>query len=88
MVLRFLLLSLLLTLALRMIGQLIEAFREGMRGEAPRGTRPPQRGIQMARDPVCGTFVIPDRAVSTSVGRETIYFCSTACRDKYRAKTA
>jgi YHS domain-containing protein len=87
--LRFLLLSLLLTIAARMVGRLFDEFLQGMRGDAPRGTRvPPQRGIQMARDPVCGTFVVPERAVSASVGRETVYFCSTACRDKYRAKTA
>ena len=45
-------------------------------------------GVQMARDPVCGTFVVPDGTLSVSVGRERMYFCSPACRDKYRAKTA
>jgi YHS domain-containing protein len=86
---RFLLLSLLLALALRVVGRLIDEFTRGMRGEAPRaGRRPPQRGIQMARDPICGTFVVPERAISVNVGRETVYFCSTACRDKYNAKTA
>ena len=45
-------------------------------------------GVQMARDPVCGTFVVPDRATSITVGRDQIYFCSASCRDKYRAKTA
>ena len=42
----------------------------------------------MARDPVCGTFVIPDAAVSIADGRQRIYFCSTKCRDQYRARTA
>jgi YHS domain-containing protein len=50
--------------------------------------RPPAQGVQMAKDPVCGTYVVPDRAVSMSTGRETVYFCSTTCRDKFRAKTA
>jgi YHS domain-containing protein len=45
----------------------------------------PRRGVQMVRDPVCGTFVVPDRALMLLVGRQPIYFCSTACRDKYRA---
>jgi YHS domain-containing protein len=40
----------------------------------------------MVRDPVCGTFVVPERAVSLSVGREIVYFCSVACRDAYRAR--
>ena len=87
--LRFILLSLLLTLAVRAIGRLFDAFMDGMRGgdAAPR-TRVPQRGVQMARDPVCGTFVVPERAVSSVIGRERVYFCSTACRDKYRVRTA
>ena len=48
----------------------------------------PERGIQMARDPVCGTFVVPDRAVVLADGRQQLYFCSTTCRDQYRARTA
>jgi YHS domain-containing protein len=48
----------------------------------------PDRGVPMVRDPVCGTFVLPERAVSLSDGRQHMYFCSTACRDKYRARTA
>jgi YHS domain-containing protein len=42
----------------------------------------------MARDPVCGTYVVPDRAVAITDGRRQIFFCSTVCRDKYRARTA
>jgi len=83
--LRFLLLSLLLTLAVRALGRLVDGIAEGLRGGAPPRTRVPQRGVQMARDPVCGTFVVPDRAVSIAVGHERIYFCSAACRDKFRA---
>lgn len=86
--LRFLLLSLLLTIAVRMVSRLADAFMEGMRGGASSRAGVPQRGVQMARDPICGTFVVPDRAVSIAVGRDRLYFCSTACRDKYRAKTA
>jgi YHS domain-containing protein len=50
--------------------------------------RSPERGIQMARDPVCGTFVVPQRAVVLADGRQQLYFCSTTCRDQYRARTA
>ena len=49
---------------------------------------PPAEGVHMEKDPVCGTYVVPDRSVSLSIGRQTMYFCSTACRDKYQAKTA
>ena len=52
------------------------------------GTTVPQRGVQMVRDPVCGTFVMPDRAVTMPVGGHVVHFCSVGCRDKYRAGAA
>jgi len=39
----------------------------------------------MVRDPVCGTFVLPERALVVSDGRQRVYFCSSRCRDAYRA---
>ena len=59
--------------------------KEGLRGPGPSGGVP-RRGVQMVRDPVCGTFVVPDRAVALMVGRDHLYFCSTTCRDKYRSR--
>jgi YHS domain-containing protein len=50
--------------------------------------RAPERGVAMARDPVCGTFVLPSKAVTLVDGRSRLYFCSDACRDKYRARSA
>jgi uncharacterized protein len=82
-VLVFLLISILLS---RWFWHLIAAFLAGLRGESSRTTPPPSQGVQMVRDPVCGTFVLPERAVTLSVGRERLYFCSTACRDNYRAR--
>ena len=60
---------------------------EGVTGR-PRGAQTPERGASMVRDPVCGTFVIPARAVTIVDGRTRVYFCSESCRDKYRAKSA
>jgi hypothetical protein len=31
---------------------------------------------------------VPDRAVTLTVGRQRLYFCSDTCCDKYRARTA
>ena len=45
----------------------------------------PAEGV---RDPVCGTFLLPDRALMLSDGRTRVFFCSDACRDKYRARSA
>jgi len=80
--------------AIRAIWKLLQGVMQGMAGpshqQGPRRESGgvPAQGVQMARDPVCGTYVVPDRAVSLNVGRQTMYFCSDACRDKYRAKTA
>lgn len=69
----------------RAFWRLVDGIVAGVRGDA--GTRV-TRGVQMARDPVCGTFVVPDHAVSIADGRQRIYFCSANCRDAYRARTA
>jgi YHS domain-containing protein len=79
---------------LRAIWRLVQGIKVGMSvGTAdPGGARerggPPAQGVHMVKDPVCGTYVVPNPALSTSVGRRTMYFCSAACRDKYAAKTA
>jgi YHS domain-containing protein len=79
--------------AVRAIWKLLQGIKIGMSVRTaepgqPRDAGVPSQGVQMEKDPVCGTYVVPDRAVSINAGRRTIYFCSTACRDKYLAKTA
>lgn len=59
--------------------------KEGLRGPGP-GGHVPSRGVQMVRDPVCGTFVVPDRAIALMVGRDHMYFCSTTCLETYRSQ--
>ena len=59
--------------------------KEGLRGPAG-SSGVPSRGVHMVRDPVCGTFVVPDRAISLMAGHDHLYFCSVACRDKYRPR--
>jgi YHS domain-containing protein len=91
--LRFILLSLLLTFLLRAVLRLWAGLVQGMQGpqqttEPPRGGRAPQRSVHMARDPICGTFVVPERALALASGTEQLYFCSAECRDKYRAERA
>ena len=92
--LRFILLSILLTIIDRAVSRLWSGVVRGMQGgvdqsyEAPRprGARMPQHGVQMVRDPFCGTFVVPERAVAFSGSHgEPLHFCSTSCRDQYIA---
>ena len=39
----------------------------------------------LKRDPVCGTFIAPSTSVQKTVGGQTFYFCSPACREKFKA---
>ena len=72
--------------AWRVIGGVIEGLSG--RPSSSAGGNIPVRGVQMVRDPVCGTYVIPDRALALPEGSGRVFFCSTNCRDKYRARTA
>lgn len=69
----------------RTFWRLVDAFIEGATGR-PRHPQVPQQGVPMARDPVCGTFVLPERALSIVDGRTRHFFCSDACRDAFRAR--
>jgi YHS domain-containing protein len=42
-------------------------------------------GGELRKDPVCGTYVSTSGSLSLSVKGEMFYFCSPACRDRYRA---
>jgi putative ABC transport system ATP-binding protein len=37
----------------------------------------------LARDPVCGMRVEPERAVRLEWEGETVYFCAAGCRDQF-----
>ena len=82
-VLEFVFILLAMRAVWRFLGGIVAGATRVTTAEPP----PPAQAVAMARDPVCGTFVLPDRAVTLSDGRQRVYFCSTECRDKYRART-
>ena len=89
LLLRFVLLFLLGTLVVRAVWRLLLSIVEGA---TPSDTRrrggPPERGVQMVRDPVCGTFLPPSNALSlTERGGAVRYFCSEKCRAAYQARS-
>ena len=93
MMTRFILLLILTIVVARVFWRVVDGVVEGLTGRPGSAGRPgstgaPGRGVQMVRDPVCGTFVVPDRAVTLTVGGQRLYFCSDRCCDKYRARTA
>ena len=81
--LRLILFVVLAIFVARAFWRLFDAVVEGASGGRAR-TPVPERGAQMVRDPVCGTFVVPDRALSLGDGGNTVYFCSDTCRDSYQ----
>ncbi|MCC7417007.1 MAG: hypothetical protein IT176_07665 [Acidobacteria bacterium] len=82
--LRLALLLVLFVVFARAFWRLVDGVLAGLGG----GRDTPPRPVPMVRDPVCGTFVVPGRAVTLAGDRQPVFFCSTACRDKYRARTA
>ena len=83
--LRVVLLLVLSIVISRMFWRIVRSFNEGVAGGRRESGGPP-RGVAMVRDPVCGTFVVPERAVALVHGRSRVFFCSDACRDKYRTE--
>jgi hypothetical protein len=83
--LRLVLLLILIVFIARAFWRVVDGLIEGISGRTP---NVPTSGGQMVRDPVCGTFVLPERAVTLGAGRQRVCFCSTVCRDAYRARTA
>lgn len=53
--------------------------------EVPKATPTTHAGGELKKDPVCGTYVSVDTSVTKKINGEFVHFCSTACRDKYRA---
>jgi uncharacterized protein len=84
MLMRLALFVILALLIGRALWRLLDGIIEGATGQRRSAGQVPQRGVQMVRDPVCGTFVVRDRALTLTDGRTELFFCSDACRDKYR----
>jgi YHS domain-containing protein len=74
-ILRFIL----LLIVLRAISRLLHGVMQGLK--APSDSRPAAVGL--VRDPVCGTFVVPSRALTVGSGSDTRFFCSERCRQAW-----
>lgn len=89
---RLILLFILIVIVARAFWRVVDNVVRAASGHPPDGRGGaggrPRQAAKMVRDPVCGTFVLPDHSVSLTTGRERVYFCSDACRDAYRTRTA
>lgn len=69
----------LILIVLRILWRLIMGPLRRPRHERKNG-RP---AVPLVRDPVCGTYLLPDRAIKTGSGDGTLHFCSETCRASY-----
>ncbi len=81
---RFVLFSLLITLVVRAALRLFAGIVEGASGGGPRGTTPAP--TKMVKDPVCGTYVVPSKALTASRDNQTAWFCSPECQRAWQRR--
>ena len=82
--LRLILALILIAMVLRAVSRLFRGITAGM--QPPRQTQPP--AVALARDPVCGTYVVPAKALTIGQGADMRFFCSEKCRRAWQVKPA
>ena len=87
MLLRALLLLLFFVLLARAVWRLLGGVAGGAMGDAAAGGRPPQApaAVKMAQCPVCGTYVVPAKALTGVSKGQVVYYCSETCRGRHAA---
>ena len=89
MLARFLLLLALFIVIARTFWRFIDAVVRGASGPAPQGGRrpgPPAAAVKMSQCPVCGTYVVPGKAISVISGGSPVFFDSEKCRAEYQSR--
>jgi YHS domain-containing protein len=77
---------LIFTLLRSILRSLFQSAKTVTRTAPPPSSQPPVfAGGELKKDPVCGTYVSTSVSVTRTVDGQLLHFCSTACRDKYRA---
>lgn len=84
---RTVLLLVMLLLLARAILRFVGGVVSGATGQGGRPGHKPAAppAMRMVRDPICGTYVVPGKALELARGRDTLYFCSEKCRDQWAA---
>lgn len=85
---RFILLIVLFLLIARTFWRFIEAIVRGASVPPPPGGQRSsgQSAVKMSQCPVCGTYVVPGKAISIVSGGSPIYFDSDKCRAEYQSR--
>ena len=78
----------LITIVRSVVGVVMRGFSE-LISPAPRQANGAREGVplsgELKKDPICGTYTSAATSLKETVGKETFYFCSPQCRDKYVA---
>ena len=82
MMARWILLFIVVLLAVRAVGRFMGGLMQGVGSDAARA-RASDPPVKMVKDPVCGTFVVPGKALSAVSAGATVWFCSQRCRDEF-----
>jgi hypothetical protein len=85
---RFILLLILFVVIAKMFWRFVDGVVRGATGPAPQGARRsgPPVSVKMSPCPVCGTFVVPGKAISLVSGGSPIYFDTEKCRAEYQSR--
>ena len=84
--LRTLLLFVLILVAVRFVRRLFGGIVQGATEDSGRRSRRSSAPVKMVADPVCGTYVVPGKALQLARGRETFYFCSEKCKQEWSGR--
>jgi len=76
----------LLLFIIRAVLMLVRGVMQGMSGQAGAASRGPRQSVQLMRDPVCGVYVSPSKAITEQSGVGIAYFCSERCRQAWRQR--
>jgi YHS domain-containing protein len=88
-VLRFLLILLLFWLIARGFWRLMEGIVRGATSGPQAGPAASSRApgaVKMSQCPVCGTYVVPGKAISLTHGGQVFYFCGDLHRAEFQAR--
>ena len=85
---RFILLFILILAAARFFWRLVEVVLRGTIGASQAGHRAGGTpvSVKMQPCPICGTYVVPGKAISIVRGGAPVYFCSDTCRAEYQSR--
>lgn len=75
--------AILIFFIVRAVSRLVRGVLEGA---GYRREIPSEQSVGLVRDPVCGVFVVPGKALAIGTGSGATYFCSDKCRREWQQR--